>query len=75
MPTEIISHILCPIYGSTTDDVCQALNKVVPELERIHGAIDRESINIQADGDALVLYVSTQGERHPDTPPVAPPSL
>lgn len=52
-----IKRVLCPINGSTTDDVCQALNKVVPELERIHGTIDPASIEIQPDGDVLVLSV------------------
>lgn len=54
---KIITRVLCPIKGSTTDDVCQALNKVVPELERTHGTIDPDSIEIQPDGDVLVLSV------------------
>lgn len=54
---ETITRVLCPIKGSTTNDVCKALNKVVPELERTHGTIDTESIEIHPEGDALVLTV------------------
>lgn len=62
-----IKRVLCPIKGSTTDDVCAALNKVVPELERTHGTIDPESITINPDGDALVLTVCVPvGGSHAD---------
>lgn len=61
-----ITRVLCPIKGSTTDDVCQALNRVMPELERTHGAIDTDSIEIHPDGDALVLTVRVQTD--PDRP-------
>lgn len=63
---ETITRVLCPIKGSTTDDVCQALNKVVLDLERTHGTIDPESIEIQPDGDALVLTVRVPTDNRPD---------
>ena len=65
--TKTITRVLCPIKGSTTDDVCQALNKVVPELERTHGTIDPGSIEINPDGDVLVLTVRVPvGGSHAD---------
>ena len=64
---ETIKRVLCPIKGSTTDDVCKALNRVIPELERIHGTIDTDSIEIHPDGDALVLTVCVPvGGSHED---------
>ena len=54
---KTITRVLCPIKGSTTDDVCAALNKIVPELEQTHGTIDPESIEIHPESDALVLSV------------------
>ena len=64
---KTITRVLCPIKGSTTDDVCKALNSVVPELERTHRTIDPESIEIQPDGDVLVLTVRVPvGGSHAD---------
>lgn len=37
---KTIKRVPCPIKGSATDDVCKALNKVVPDIEQTHGTID-----------------------------------
>lgn len=64
---ETIKRVLCPINGSTTDDVCKALNKIVPELERTHGTINPESITIHPESDVLVLSVCVPvGGSHAD---------
>ena len=65
---KTITRVLCPISRSTTDEVCQALNKVVPEIERTHGTIDLDSIEMHHDGDVLVLAVCVPSEERPDRP-------
>lgn len=60
-----VKKILCPIKGKTTNDVCTALNAVVPAIETEFGKIDLNTIDIKPDGDNLVLTVSTITEEHP----------
>ena len=42
-----VKKILCPIKGKTTNDVCAALNVVVPAIEAEFGKIDLNTIDIK----------------------------
>ena len=63
MERKKIKKTLCQIAGSTTGDVCAALNRVVPSIEREHGAIDKNSIEIHQEGKNLVLYAYADAPR------------
>ena len=59
MERKKIKKTLCQIAGSTTHDVCAALNRVVPSIEEEYGTIDKNSIEIHQEGGKLVLYAYT----------------
>lgn len=63
MERKKIKKTLCQIAGSTTGDVCAALNRVVPSIEEEHGAIDIDSIEIHQEGNRLVLYAYADAPR------------
>lgn len=63
MERKKIKKTLCQIAGSTTNDVCAALNRVIPSIEEKYGTIDKNSIEIHQEREKLVLYAYTDAPR------------